>query len=256
MKTMDRITTMEAAEVKAIMRDERWSLRHAKAYDRYRWLSNQSRWQHLLQRELASLPAGAEVVEVGCGTGFITEILVRCGYRVVATDLSPDMLEIAQRNLNARGLANRVQLSVGDAEALDLQSERARAVVSRWMLWTLPRPQLALAEMARILAPGGKMICIDGQHRQLGRWASWRSSLVDLLVARRLPGWQSPCYSKIKPHLPCLDGPEVVDILRAQKLVDVSFHRIPVAQSDGRLKDWLMGSGWRSYVVAAVKPKR
>lgn len=159
---MSTSTACDAREIKSIMRDERWNQRHAHAYDRYRWLSSRDRWRDLLSRELADVAAGAEIFEVGSGTGLLTEILVSNGYRVNGIDLSPAMLARASRNLAAAGCMNRVRLSVGDAEALEAPSGQVAAVVSRWVLWTLPHPHRALAEMVRILAPCGVLVCIDG----------------------------------------------------------------------------------------------
>ncbi len=249
------IATPDAGDVKTIMREERWNSRHAKAYNRYRWLSSQERWRALLNQELAVVLAGSEIFEVGSGTGFITEILVRSGYRVRGMDLSPAMLELARRNLAAAGLADRASFAVGDAETLDAPNNYAAAVVSRWVLWTLPRPRQALSEMARVLAPGGKLICVDGQQQSMGPFARWRSALVDLVIAGRLPGWRTPCYARVKPSLPCLDGPEVADILRKYGLAEVAFRRISAAESEGQVKHWLMGANWQSYLVTGVKPR-
>jgi len=128
-------------------------------------------------------------------------------------------------------------------------------VVSRWVLWTLPRPRLALQEMVRVLAPGGKLVLIDGQHLPMGRLARIRAALVDMVVAGRLPGWRRPCYTRLTPGLPRLDAPAVVDILREAGLAGVSYRRLTAEESDGAVKSWLMGSGWQSYLVTGVKPQ-
>ena len=245
----------DAQDVKSIMREERWNQRHARAYDRYRWLSSRQRWRDLLSRELTDVAVGAELFEVGSGTGFITEILVSCGYRVQGIDLSPAMLARASRNLAAAGCMNRVRLSVGDAEALDAPSGQVEAVVSRWVLWTLPQPRRALAEMVRILAPGGVLVCIDGQFQERGTFARWRAALVDMVLTGRLPDWRSPAYSQVKAALPCLDGPEIIAALQKLGLVDLSFRWLPAGETDGKVKNWLMGSAWKSYLVSGRKPK-
>jgi ubiquinone/menaquinone biosynthesis C-methylase UbiE len=256
MSTCPRTTAVpEAVEIKTIMRDERWNARHAKAYNRYRLLSSKGGWARLLARELAGLPAGTEVLEVGSGTGFISEILAGSGFNVWGMDLSPDMLAVASSNLEAAGLAGRARFTVGDAEALDAPDGQARTVVSRWVLWTLPRPRLALQEMVRVLAPGGKLVLIDGQHLPMGRLARIRAALVDMVVAGRLPGWRRPCYTRLTPGLPRLDAPAVVDILREAGLADVSYRRLTAEESDGAVKSWLMGSGWQSYLVTGIKPQ-
>jgi len=60
----------------------------------------------------AKVPAGASVLELGCADGFVTEVLVRSGYRVTGVDFSPKMLEVAGRRLDHAGLD--AELVVGD----------------------------------------------------------------------------------------------------------------------------------------------
>ncbi|MEF2230477.1 MAG: methyltransferase domain-containing protein [Pseudodesulfovibrio sp.] len=247
--------TPGADEIKEVMRTQRWNGRHARAYHSYRLLSSRRRWAGLLARELADVPPGAEVLEVGSGTGFITEILAGAGFRVRGMDLSPDMLAIARANLEAAHLGGRVRLAEGDAEALDAPDGGVAAVVSRWVLWTLPQPKRALAEMVRVLAPGGRVVVIDGRALPTTRWDDWRAALVDMAVAGRLPGWRRPCYARIDAGLPRLNAAQVADELRALGLADVSHRDLPPEETDGPLKHWLTGSGWQSHLATGVKPR-
>lgn len=242
-------------EIKAIMQNERWNNSNAKAYDRYRLISSRHRWMKLLTNELSQVPAGETVLDVGAGTGFITEILACSGYNVVATDLSSSMLELAARNVKVSGVSDLVRFIESDAESLEVEGNTYAAVVSRWLLWTLPCPRKALSEMVRTLAPGGCLVLIDGQHQKMKRLASWRSSLVDFLLTGRFPGWQPEAYSTITHALPRLDAPEVATVLRELGLKHVRSRRLSDKEGDGLLKNWLMGNSWKSYLVTGAKPE-
>lgn len=256
METIDsRSDSGHHCEIKSVMQNIRWNASNAKAYNRYRMISRRQSWMKLLREELSCVPAGESILEVGAGTGFITGILAGSGYNVVATDLSPSMLAVAARNIAADGSAERVRFLERDAESLATEDNAFDAVVSRWVLWTLPRPRMALAEMARTLAPGGRFVLIDGQHREVDKWARCRASLVDFFLAGRMPGWHPKEFTDVKRILPRLDAPEVVSILDELGLEKITSRKLSDREGDGFLRNWLMGHAWESYMVTAFKPR-
>ena len=97
------------------------------------------------------------ILDAGCGTGALTERLA-CRYRgarVVALDIAPAMLARARR----RGpWLRRPACVCGDIEALPLASGRFDLVVSSLALQWCPDLERALAELARVLAPGGLLL--------------------------------------------------------------------------------------------------
>jgi len=91
------------------------------------------------------------VLEVGCGWGELAEWIARdTGAEVVAVDLSPRMVELARR----RGVDARV----GDAEQLPFADGEFDAAVAAWMLYHVPNRDRAIAELARVLRPGGRLV--------------------------------------------------------------------------------------------------
>ncbi len=240
-------------EVKSFMQNSRWNSTNAMAYDRYRLLSRKKNWADLLATELSQIHNNASVLEVGSGTGFITEILARMEYQISACDLSPAMLTRAEHNLHAKGLTDRVTFIQSDAESLHLNGKSFNGVVSRWVLWTLPRPQLALANMVKALAPGGRLVLIDGQQQKMNWAGRCRANLTDLLLAGRKPGWEQKAYKKISKSLPRLDAPEVTSILTELGLDHVRYRRLSFTEGDGIFKNWLMGNAWASYLVTGDK---
>jgi SAM-dependent methyltransferase len=98
-------------------------------------------------------PEGADWVEIGCGTGALTEaILTGCAPRaIIATDRSPDFTDHARRAISD----SRARFVAADALALPCGDAAADIVVSALVLNFIPDRPAALAEMRRVLRPGG-----------------------------------------------------------------------------------------------------
>lgn len=107
---------------------------------------------------LGLLPSHWTVADLGCGTGQVAAALAPCVSRVIGVDRSAEMLEAAAAR--TRELAN-VELRPGDLESLPLDDARCDAAVMVLVLAYLPDPAAALAEAARILRPGGRLVILD-----------------------------------------------------------------------------------------------
>ncbi|MGH3033726.1 MAG: class I SAM-dependent methyltransferase [Gaiellaceae bacterium] len=105
------------------------------------------------------------VLEVGCGPGYFAERVQReLGAAVVAVDCSPRMVELAR----ARGVDARV----GDAQDLPLRDESVECVVANWVLHHLPDFDRGVAELARVLAPAGRLVSATfGEEHVREVWA-------------------------------------------------------------------------------------
>jgi ArsR family transcriptional regulator len=111
---------------------------------------------------LAALPAFADaewiVGDLGCGTGQMTAALAPFVTRVIAVDGSAAMLQAAKKRLH--GFEN-IELRRGDLEALPIDDARLDAATLALVLHHLPDPERALAEVARVLKPGGRVLIVD-----------------------------------------------------------------------------------------------
>jgi ubiquinone/menaquinone biosynthesis C-methylase UbiE len=105
----------------------------------------------------AGLEPGQAVADVGAGSGFIAEGLVRRGLRVIAVDQSPAMLSELERRLGSAAIDARE----GEAERLPLADGEVQRAFANMFLHHVERPAAAIAELARILAPGGRLILTD-----------------------------------------------------------------------------------------------
>ena len=115
-------------------------------------------WRDLLLEHLP--PAPATVADLGCGTGTLSVLLAQEGYDVRGVDLSPAMVE------RARAKADDVPgatFAVGDASAPDLPAGFFDAVLSRHVLWALPDPAAGLRRWCDLLAPGGRLLLVEGR---------------------------------------------------------------------------------------------
>jgi ArsR family transcriptional regulator len=98
------------------------------------------------------------VADLGCGTGQVAEALAPWVHQVIAVDESAAMLQAAKRRV--RSLAN-VEVRRGDLEALPIPDASLDAVTCVLVLHHLPAPERALAEAARVLRPGGRLLLTD-----------------------------------------------------------------------------------------------
>jgi ubiquinone/menaquinone biosynthesis C-methylase UbiE len=114
---------------------------------------------------LSGAGAGDRVLDVGCGTGYLTRrMAVVAGPEgaVTGLDPSPSVLAYAQRK-SRRGRGAPATYREGIAEALDLPDASFDTVVTSLMLHHLPeelRP-VALSEMCRVLRPGGRLLVVE-----------------------------------------------------------------------------------------------
>lgn len=104
--------------------------------------------------------AGAEVLDVGCGTGSLALVLAEQGHPVTGVDLSEGMVEQARRKLTLAG--HDAPVLVGDAADPPVGARRFDVVLARHLLWTLARPQAALRRWVGLLRPGGHLVLIEG----------------------------------------------------------------------------------------------
>jgi SAM-dependent methyltransferase len=127
----------------------------AELYDRARPTYSSVIYEDLA--ELAGLGRGSRVLEIGPGTGKATAELAQRGYAVTGVELSPDLAEIARRNVPL------AEIAVGDFESWEPQEAGFDAVVAfaafHWIA-----PDVRYTKPARLLRPGGALAAVHGPH--------------------------------------------------------------------------------------------
>ena len=103
--------------------------------------------------KFANVRAGQDVLDVGCGTGVVAITAARIGASVRGLDLTPELLERAREN--ARIANVEIDFREGDAEALPFDDVTFDVVLSQFGHMFAPWPDVAMAEMLRVLKRGG-----------------------------------------------------------------------------------------------------
>jgi ubiquinone/menaquinone biosynthesis C-methylase UbiE/DNA-binding transcriptional ArsR family regulator len=98
------------------------------------------------------------VGDLGCGTGQLTETVAPYVKQVIAVDSSPDMLDAARARIVA---ARNVDLRQGDLENLPLAAGELDVAMLSLVLHYSPAPPKALAEVGRVVRPGGRVLVVD-----------------------------------------------------------------------------------------------
>jgi ubiquinone/menaquinone biosynthesis C-methylase UbiE len=112
------------------------------------------------ERLLALIPAGVAVLEIGIGTGGLLKELATRASRVIGVDYSPAMLDEARRRLSVDGNGN-IELRLGEMTHLPLPDGAVGCVVANMVLHHAADPAMVLAEIRRVLAPGGALVLAD-----------------------------------------------------------------------------------------------
>ena len=132
---------------------------HAEVWDQIRSLHvAESEVEQAIDDALGRRPLG-RLVDVGTGTGRMIELFGPRSSQATGIDRSSDMLRVARVKLEAAGIAS--SLRQGDMYALPLGDQSAETVVIHQVLHYAHSPATAIAEAARVLAPGGTLLVVD-----------------------------------------------------------------------------------------------
>ncbi|MEK6638237.1 MAG: metalloregulator ArsR/SmtB family transcription factor [Pseudomonadota bacterium] len=158
----DHWTVADAARLAAVREDralaaERYFASHAEHWDAMRSLHvAEGEVEAALARALGHAPIG-RLVDVGTGTGRMLALFAAQATHATGIDRSPEMLRLARAKLDGAA----IELRQGDIGALPLEDGSADTVILHQVLHYLPAPEAAIAELGRILAPGGRVLIVD-----------------------------------------------------------------------------------------------
>jgi SAM-dependent methyltransferase len=159
----------------------------------------------------ARIGSGQRVLDVACGTGVVSVTAARAGAQVTGLDLTPELLQVARENSRIADLP--IDWHEGDAEALPFEAAAFDVVVSQYGHIFAPRPDVAIAEMLRVLKPGGTIA-----------FSTWPPELMVgrmfVLTSRYMP---PPPPGVLPPHL--WGDPAVVRERLGDRVRDITFDR-------------------------------
>ena len=217
-------------------------------------------WQKPIRDALGTAPF--RVLELACGTGEVTRLILDLGHDVTALDFSEAMLAVARRKHAGNP---QVRFILADAENTMEPAESYDAIVCRHLVWTLTEPETAFAEWLRVLKPGGKLVIFDGDWAtptRLGRIAASLISLIDR--------WYGPDtnydpalgdrHARIMESLPFGSGltyEQLTPLLQKAGFTDIAIgSHAPIAAAQRRTANWrnsLRTIVYRRFILTARK---
>ena len=128
------------------------------------------------------------VLEIGAGTGIHTHSLLKTGAFVVATDISPNSVQIIKKKY--KKYSDKLIAKVADMELLPFGNETFDVVCSAGSL-SYGDNQIVMNEINRVLKPGGKLIIVDSLHENplyiINRWIGYFRGARSLSTIKRMP---------------------------------------------------------------------
>jgi SAM-dependent methyltransferase len=173
------------------------------------------------------LQPGDVVLDLAGGTGDVTAALAPRVARVIATDLSPEMVAAARR----RGIPSAEHVTM-DMQAIDLPDAAVDAVVSRFGYMLVPDWTLALRETRRVLRPGGRLAFATWAAAKRNPWAT---AYGPVLLER---GLQEPPQPGAPGQFALSEPAQIEPLVRAAGFADVAVAEVPVE---------FRFSGWEDY---------
>jgi SAM-dependent methyltransferase len=180
-------------------------------------------WKHFAPLEGLTTPAAARLVkfanvrggqnllDVACGTGVVAITAARIGARVCGIDLTPELLQRAKENASVASV--EIDFREGDAEALPFGDSEFDVVLSQFGHMFAPRPDVAVAEMLRVLKPGGTIA-----------FATWPPELLIGSSFRLVASYMPPLPPGVSPP-PQWGDVAVVRERLGSAVKDISFDR-------------------------------
>lgn len=187
-------------------------------------------WRKTLR---AILPAGRplRILDMGCGPGVFAQVCAELGHDVTGVDFSRRMILTAESLAADRGLSCR--FVYGDAEQPPFAPESFDVVLSRRLLFNLPRPDRAFAAWRDLVVPGGLVISMDSDPSELPSWINTSKRYLGRALAAVVGYREPPAAYRIDPQriripherFPLMKSPsdKVRSVMEDQKLVGIEL---------------------------------
>jgi demethylmenaquinone methyltransferase/2-methoxy-6-polyprenyl-1,4-benzoquinol methylase len=184
------------------------------------------RWRRFAVRECA-FPPGGRALDVAVGTGDFAIETIAHGGTAVGVDPCEPMLAVGRRKLERLGLAQRVRMVCGEAEALPVPDNAFDSATIGFGLRNVTDIDRTFAEMARAVRPGGKVVSLEIAKPRIPIFRElfffYFYTLSPWLA--RLLGGDAQAYQYLPESLKAFKSrEELCDSMRRAGLIDVHFH--------------------------------
>ena len=141
------------------------------------------RWRRAMVDRLVQAGSAGTILDVAAGTaGVSLQIAERTGARVIGLDLTRQMLATGARNVAAAGASDHVTLLNARAEQLPLADASVDALTFTYLLRYVADPQATLAELARVVRPGGTVASLEFNVPPSAFWRFWWHGYTRLVL--------------------------------------------------------------------------
>ena len=207
-------------------------------------------YDHLAEVLVAASPislAGRRVLDVGAGTGAASRAIARAGGRVIAVDLAEGMLRVDQ--------GQRAPAAVADGRGLPVATDSCGAVVAAFSYNHVPDPHLALAEAARVVAPGG-VVLVSAYAEDDGHPVKAAADAAAAEAGWQRDRWADDLRTDAMPQLAsaerALIASQRAGLVAEAHIVDVPFPHLGAED----LVAWRMGMPTLAPFVASLPAKQ
>ncbi|MGD9892734.1 MAG: class I SAM-dependent methyltransferase [Dehalococcoidia bacterium] len=197
-------------------------------------------------------PPPREVLDVGAGTGFVSTLLARLGYRVTGLDPSAGMLAAARAR--GAGLVSPPTYVEGDGHAPPFPPASFDVITNRHVLWTLRDPRTAFTAWGWVLRPGGRLLAIDSL------WFLDRTNDAGTRDTPYSEAWARHYSEATRAGLPLMNAESMdpaLTMLRETGFADVHLRRLERVEAYHREHRPATGGGSvPRYAIVATRPAK
>ncbi len=185
--------------------------------------------------DAVALQPGDRVLELAAGpgdTGFLAAELVLPGGKLICSDSSPAMLELARARAAAQGIGN-VEFKALDMDWIDLPTASVEVILCRWGIMLSDDPAAALHEWRRVLAPGGRLAVAVWDVPVRNPWSTIPSDALAALGYAPLPERAGPGMYALS------DAARLEDLLGGAGFVQVSVQAVALERRYASVQAWI-----------------
>lgn len=189
----------------------------------------------------------ADVLDIGCGSGFHLPFLARTARSVVGVEPHPPLVEMAQGRILREGVETSVEVRAGSAERLPVEDDSFDVAHARWAYFFGTGCEPGLAELGRVMRPGGVAFVIDNDASRstFGSWFRRALPAYDPVGVERF--WRRVGFTSVPVDIRwAFDSrADFEDVVRIE-FTPAQADRI-LAEHEGAGVDYAVFVRWRSY---------